>query len=252
MLRLQIMLMLIISLVMTCCGSNENSILIIAGASSTEFVMEELIQEFKRQTGVNCKLITGSSGKLSSQIKEQAPYDIFVSADMDYPIYLFDLGLTTEKPIHFANGRLVLWTLNDSLVPVIDVLESKQVKAIAISNPKHAPYGKAAFQSLNYYKKNNDTIIKKLIWPENVSQVNHFVYSGSTDIGFTSKSSVLSPKLRDKGKWTDIDPSSHQPIKQSLVIIRNTQNMAAANSFKEFIISEKAKAILHKFGYITF
>lgn len=251
MLRLYRFIMLIISLSITSCGHKENSTLLIAAASNTEFVMDELIQEFKKQTGISCELITGSSGKLSSQIKEHAPYDIFVSADIEYPAYLFDLGLTIEKPIHFASGRLVLWTLNDSIVPDINTLQSKQIKSIAISNPKHAPYGRAAKQSLKHHTIFNETIIKKLIWPENISQVNHFIFSGSVDIGFTSKSSVLAPKLKGKGQWTDINPSSYQPIKQSLVVLKNTRSKTAASSFKEFIISEKAKEILQKFGYIT-
>ena len=252
MLRLHRILILMISLVMTTCKHKESPTLVIAAASNTEFVMEELIQEFTKQTGITCQLITGSSGKLSSQIKEKAPYDIFISADMEYPDYLFQLNLTIDKPLHFANGKLVIWTLKDSIPPTIDFLNNKDVKKIAMPNPKHAPYGIAAMQSLKYYKKYEGNMTKKIVWSESISQVNHFIYSGAANIGFTSKSSVLSPKLKNKGVWTEIDPSSHKPIQQVLIILKNTKNRNAARRFKEFIISDNAKEILNKFGYITF
>lgn len=216
-----------------------------------QFTINELVKEFSKTTGNECEIIISSSGKLTAQINEGAPFDVFVSANMKYPIDLFEKGLTLGKPKIYAHGKLVLWTMKNEIEPTIPILENKNIKHIALANPKTAPYGNAAIEVLNHYqilKKLNS----KLVYGENISQVNQFVNSQAAEIGFTSKSVVLSPKMLHKGKWIEIDNSIYSPIAQGIVCLKNDsakENLAL--KFSDFIFSKKGKEILNTFGYST-
>lgn len=232
------------------CKERKNDKLIIATAANMQFAVKEIIKQFSEQTGVGCEIVVGSSGKLTAQIKEGAPYDVFISADMKYPKELFNSGFTNEKAKTYAYGKLVLWTMNDEIIPSIDSLTSKNIKHIAIANPKMAPYGIAAKESLEYYNI-FDKIESKLVFGESISQTNRFITSNAAQIGLTAKSVVLSPQMKGKGNWIEIDTKTYSPIAQGIVILKNKRNNSEkANQFYNFIFSNKGKNVLINFGYL--
>ena len=236
-------------LAMTSCKSGKEDNLMIATAANMQFVMQELTKSFTQDTGVKCEIIISSSGKLTAQIKEGAPYDIFVSANMKYPNKLYELGLTVNEPRIYAFGKLVIWTMNTQLDPDFKSFDKKYIKHIAMANPKTAPYGKAALEVLKnkgiYNKLEN-----KFVFGESIAQTNQFIISYAAEIGFTAKSIVLSKNIKGKGVWKEVDSSLYTPIAQGIVLIKNRKiNLAKSKQFQDFLISEKGKEILNKFGY---
>ena len=170
---------------------------------------------------------------------------------MKYPNNLFEKGLTLTKPKIYAHGKLVLWTMKDDLTPSIQQLENNQIKHIALANPKTAPYGNASIEVLNHFKI-FQKLSSKLVYGESIAQVNQFVNSQVADIGFTSKSVVLSPKMIDRGKWVELNDSIYQPIAQGIVCIKNDSDKEkSALNFSDFLFSQKGKEILNTFGYST-
>jgi molybdate transport system substrate-binding protein len=241
---------LIISILLLSSCHPEKHKLAIATAANVQYPMAELTREFTAASGVDCDVILGSSGKLTAQIRNGAPYDIFISADMKYPGELYKDGFATNRPKVYAFGRLVLWTL-DSIAPSITNLDSPYYQHIAIANPETAPYGKAAVETLKYYKL-FDKLQGKLVYGESISQTNQFIISRTARAGFTAKSVVLSPKMKDHGAWTEVDEKSYTPIAQGAVIVeRHDKNSPEAVIFYDFIFSEKAKEILKKYGYLV-
>jgi len=206
--------------------------------------MKKIINEFCKTNNVECELILGSSGKLTMQVKEGAPYDVFLSANLDYPMILYNEGLTQNKPKTFAYGKLVLWTMMDTL-PSITMLVKRRIKHIALANPRTAPYGKATEEVL---KKNQvyEKIKDKMIFGESIAQTNQFIISHTADVGFTSMSTVLSKHIKSKGKWIELAPTTYSPIKQTISLL--TQNKHT-KTFEDFLLSEKAQKILTHLGY---
>ncbi|MEW7290807.1 molybdate ABC transporter substrate-binding protein [Aquimarina sp. 2304DJ70-9] len=237
------------TLLIIACAQQQSNTLHIAVASNMQFAMKELSKEFTHQTGIECDLIISSSGKLTAQIKEGAPFDIFVSANMKYPNELFKSGYTTNKPKVYAYGKLVMWSMIDDINPSIDILKSSKIKHIAIANPKTAPYGNAAIEVLKQHDIYED-IKDKLVFGESISQTNQFIISKSAEIGFTSKSIVLSPEIKGKGNWTDINTTQYSPVNQGVVILKsNPSKQANAKAFYDFLLSVNAKKILENYGY---
>jgi len=231
------------------CSTKKSESLKIATAANMQYAMKELIAKFKKQTGIKSDIIVSSSGKLTAQIQEGAPYDIFVSADMKFPNELFKTGFTIEKPKVYALGKLILWTLNDELQPSLDSLQNKNIKHIAIANPKTAPYGIAAEELLKkqglYLKIQN-----KLVYGESVAQTNQFITTMAAEMGFTAKSVVFSPQMKGKGNWIDLDETSYTPIEQGIVILKNdSKKIEKATNFYTFLFSTEGKEILKKYGY---
>lgn len=221
----------------------------IATAANMQFAMEELTAEFTKQTGVECELVISSSGKLTAQIKEGAPYDVFVAANMKYPNEIENSGFAANTPKVYAHGRLVLWTMVEGLKPSLDILTSKEIEHIALANPKTAPYGIAAEEVLKFYNL-YDKIKDKFVFGESISQTNQFITSQSAEVGFTAMSVVLSPEMKGKGKWMEIAKNAYAPIDQGVVVIKNESGLnQSAIRFYDFLSSDEAKDILTKFGY---
>ncbi|MCX2764040.1 molybdate ABC transporter substrate-binding protein [Aquimarina muelleri] len=231
------------------CKQKDQKKLTIAVSANMQFAIKEISKAYTKQTGVDCEIIIGSSGKLTAQIKKGAPFDILVSADMKYPEELFTSGFTTNKPKIYAYGKLVLWTMIDSIKPALHLLKNLDVHHIAIANPKTAPYGIAAVEILKN-KGIYSSINHKLVFGESISQTNQFIVSKSAEIGFTSKSVVLSPKMKNKGNWIDLDKNDYSPIAQGIVVLKNrAMQKNDAEKFYNFIQSATAKKILVNFGY---
>lgn len=227
--------------------SNEK--ITLAVASNMQYAMEDLADEFTATTGIVCELVVGASGQLTAQIREGAPFDLLISADMKYPKEIENVGLAANSPKVYAYGKIVIWTLMDDLEPEIDVLASDKVKHIAIANPKLAPYGMAAQQALHYNGVYNETK-DKLVYGESITQTNQFIVSKTAEAGITAKSIVISPSMRNKGKWKDVDPRTYEPIEQGVVIIKKGEtNYSKEILFCKFLTSEPAKKILRRYGY---
>jgi molybdate transport system substrate-binding protein len=222
----------------------------VAVAANAQYAMKEIEKQYKKETGKDIELIIGSSGKLTAQIREGAPFDVFLSADMQYPEALQKEGLTTHEPKIYGYGNLVLWTCKEIDLLNMNVLLLPEVKVIAIANPKVAPYGEAAIGVMNYYKLYGKAE-PKLVYGESISQVNQYISSKAADIGFTAKSVVLSPEMQGKGKWMELDKKSYKPIAQGAVLLKTSKerNAPDAEAFYNYLYSEKAKKIFKKYGY---
>jgi molybdate transport system substrate-binding protein len=231
------------------CGSPNQTKLVIATAANMQFAMAELTEAFTAETGIACETIIGSSGKLTAQIQEGAPFDILVSADLKYPRELLRNGFAAEAPTVYAYGRLVLWTVRDTLTPTLARLTDPAVRHIALANPATAPYGAAALQVLQRQGLAGE-LAPRLVYGESIAQTNQFITSAAAEIGFTALSVVRSPAMRDRGKWTLVDPANYDPIAQGLVILNNRPAAdTGARRFRDFLRSASARAILQDYGY---
>ena len=231
----------------TSCSNESN--LNIATSANMQFAMREIVSEFEKDNDIKVELIVTSSGKLTSQIEQGAPFDVFVAANTKYPAYLDSIGLTTSAPRVYAYGKLALWTLKE-LTPTLSVLTTDTIQKIAIANPKTAQYGKA---SINVLKDHGiyEKMKSKLVFGESISQVNQLITTGSADIGFTAYSVVSNTKMKTNGKWTSIDLNDHREILQAAVILKESNKPEEAQVFYNFLFSERAQEILNKYGYLT-
>ena len=226
----------------------------IAVAANVSYAINDLISEFnKTNPDTKVQITLGSSGKLTAQIKNGAPYNIFMAANMKYPEALYNDNIAITKPIIYAQGSLaILSTKKLDFEKGINLAVDTKVDKIAIANPKTAPYGKAsveAFKNANIYKE----IEKKLVYAESISQTVTYAIT-AIDMGFIAKSSLYSPKMSmyKKGiNWTDVDPKLYTPINQGIVILKNAKDNKEVKAFYDFILSEKAKKIFNEFGYLV-
>lgn len=229
------------------CSSPPSNSLVIACAANVQFAMEELCEEFEVENDIKTSIIIASSGKLTAQIIEGAPYDIFISADMKFPNKIFSSGKGKNKPEIYAYGRLMLISTKSNVKVNINSISSETIKHIAIANPKTAPYGKAAYSALNYYSV-YDEVEKKLVYGESVSQTNQFISTGAAEIGLTSYSSLKA--FGNDVNYYLFDQKCHLPIEQGVVLIKHqNSNEIAAQKFYLFLFSQNARKILAKYGY---
>ena len=240
----------ILFLLLVCSCTQHSEKLTIAAATNTREAVEELKKEFEKQSGTSCEVVFASSGKLTAQIRSGAPFHIFLAADLEYPQLLFEEGLSQEAPETYAIGQLVLWSGIPDWVPEIENLTEAQVEHIAVANPEFAPYGKAAREVL----KNRDifgSIESKLVYGESVTQTNQFFLSGAARVALTAKSSIVGLDLQQYNSWQVIDPSSHSPLRQGVVILKSgsKDQLEAAGKFRDFLFSESGRQILEKHGY---
>ena len=232
------------------CKETNKTKLNIACSANAQFAIEEISKSFEQIYGIKSNVIIASSGKLTAQIKAGAPFDIFISADLAYPLELHNKGLSVNSPAIYAIGGLAIWTMDSSL-NLDKVFENERALShIAIANPKTAPYGKAAFDYLNNLPK-FDKLKPKLVFGESIAQTNQFILSGAADLGITSKSNMYHPKFGKQGKWKEIPTTSISQIQQAAVILSNTNKQVEANKYFSFLFSEEARKILLKFGYLV-
>jgi molybdate transport system substrate-binding protein len=221
----------------------------IAAAADLRFVMDELVNEFRKANpGISVEVIYGSSGNLYQQIVNQAPFNIFFSADISYPKKLDSLKLAGTRPKLYAVGHLVMWSAKPDVSKGIEVLTASEVKKIAIANPRVAPYGKRAMECLKYYRV--ESLVKdKLVEGENVSQAAQFVLTGNAEVGLIALSLALSPEMKAKGKYYSIDEKSYSKLEQAYVILRNSETNRTVLQFVHFIETEKSRKLFGKYGF---
>lgn len=245
---------LLIPLIFSSCNKKadpNHEKLLIAVAANVQFAMQEIEENFEKESGMPIDQVISSSGKLTAQILQGAPYDIFISADMKYPDTLYKNGFATAPPRVYANGTLVLWTFKDfDLANGVDVLKNPSVQKIAIANPSTAPYGEQTVRLLRHYNLYQE-IEPKLVFGESIAQTNQYITSGACELGFTAKSIVLAPEMQGKGAWIELDATAYAPIQQGVVITKfgNREHPEASQRFFDFLFSEKGRTILEKHGY---
>lgn len=223
----------------------------VAAAANMKYAVTDIAKEFTKESGIDVKIITGASGKLTQQIMSGAPYDVFLSADVEFPAKLAQGGFTTTPSQIYAYGTLILWSdTGADLSKGVAVVADPSVKKIAVANPKTAPYGVEAMNAMRYYKV-ADQAAAKIVTAESISQVGSYVTTKAVDIGFMAKSIVLSPEMKNVGQWIEVDPKSYNTIDQAMVGLKNgsPENQIAAKKFLRFISSPKALAILKASGY---
>jgi len=223
----------------------------VACAANMQFAMEQIKTAYAK-TGTEIKVIYGASGKFVTQIKNGAPYDVFVSADMAYPESLFVNKFAVAKPQIYAYGKLVLWTTkNIDLSKGIDAIKDPLVKTIALPDPKGAPYGREAIRAL---KKTGlyDAVLPRLVFGESISQAAQYIVLGSVDIGFNAKAVVLSSQMKGKGTWVEVDSSLYTPIAQGIVVCKYgaDNNAGLSQRFVAFLLGKETRKILETYGYI--
>lgn len=210
---------------------------------------KEIAAEFQKATGHTAELSAGSSGKFYAQIKNGAPFEVFFSADDERPKLLEEEGLGVKGTrFTYAVGRLVLWSPNPELVKGEQTLQSDTFKHLAIANPKTAPYGVAAMQTMTNLKV-WDRLQSKIVQGENLGQTSGFIQSGNAELGFLALSQVLDPALKGKGSRWDVPTSFHDPIAQDVVLLTKGQGNSAAKALMEFVRGPQGLQIIERYGY---
>ncbi|MCJ7765899.1 MAG: molybdate ABC transporter substrate-binding protein [Thiovulaceae bacterium] len=225
----------------------------IAVAANVSYAIDELKAEFaKSHPDTKVQVTLGSSGKLTAQIKNGAPYGLFMAANMKYPEALYAEKIAVTEPIVYAQGALAYLSIKprDFSRGIALVTESSIVK-IAVANPKTAPYGKAAVEAM----KNGgvyEAAESKLVYAESISQTVAYAVTAA-DIGFIAKSSLFSDKMaayKEGVNWAPVDPTLYTAIKQGIVLLKYGESNREYRAFYDFILSDRAKEILKKYGYI--
>jgi molybdate transport system substrate-binding protein len=222
----------------------------IAAAADLKYVLDSLVVIFNRQhPQARATVVYGSSGKFYEQLSHDAPFDLFFSADSEYPRRLQQAGRTAGVPQPYALGRLVLWSrkLNPG-AQGMNTLLAPQVKRIALANPTHAPYGRKAEEILRTYKL-YDQVKPKLIFGENIGQAAQYAATGAADAGLLAYSLALSPELRRLGKFYLIPATAHTPLQQSFVVLKRASGNATAAAFATFMATPVARQALKKYGF---
>jgi molybdate transport system substrate-binding protein len=224
----------------------------VAAAADLKFAMDELATEFEKGSGAKLDVAYGSSGNFLTQIRNGAPFDLFFSADSEYPKKLEGVGLAEPGTLReYAVGHIVIWTPRDSGIDAAKAgwqsLLDQRVKKIAIANPDHAPYGRAALAALKkagIYEQVKD----KLVYGENISQAAEFVQSGNAQAGIIALSLAVSPAIKNGNRW-EIPADSYLAIKQAAVMLKASKNKAAARRFLDFVSGPQGLEILQRYGF---
>jgi molybdate transport system substrate-binding protein len=224
----------------------------VAAASDLQAALPAIAAQFAQDTGRQVRLTFGSSGNFFTQIQNGAPFDVFFSADVDYPRRLEGAGQAERGSLYeYATGRLVLWTRKDSGIdPVrgLAVLGDARVRRIAIANPEHAPYGRAAVAALRH-EGLYDRVREKLVLGENISQTAQFADSGSADVALLALALALSPALKGSGAYADIPERWYPPIEQAAIVIAASRQKPLARQFVDYLKKPATARILQSYGF---
>jgi molybdate transport system substrate-binding protein len=226
----------VLSLLLVALPAFAQQTLRIAAAADLQPLLPPLLAQFEHETGIHPDASYQSSATLATQIIDGAPFDLFLAADLSFPQRVIDAGRAEEaKPMPYARGTLVLWTRNDSGAPLtLDALGTNAVKTIAIANPEHAPYGRAAQAALQHLDLLNP-VHAKLVIAENIAQTAQYADSGNAQVGFISLTSALTPRLKGDGHFVRVPADAYPPILQGAIVVRSSAGAAAAHRFLEFL-----------------
>jgi molybdate transport system substrate-binding protein len=224
----------------------------VAAAADLNYALNRVATRFEAASGTKVKISFGASGNLFSQIQSGAPFDLFFSADEDYPTKLVATGIADASSLRiYALGHLVLWVPNNSPFDPeklqMEILTQPAVTRIAIANPQHAPYGRAAMAALQHYGL-KDKVANKLAFGENISQAAQFVQSGNAQVGLIAMSLAKSPTMVSAGRFWALPSDSYPELKQAVVVISASKNKNAAQAFLDFVLSSEGADTLRKYG----
>ncbi|MDE1154163.1 MAG: molybdate ABC transporter substrate-binding protein [Acidobacteriaceae bacterium] len=221
----------------------------VAAAADLTPVLPVLANEYKKETGVEIIPSFGSSATLTQQLRNGAPFDLFLSADSSHPLELAAAQLTTKDPVPYARGTLVLWARKDSPAQPLSLatLSSANLTKLAIANPAHAPYGLAAKQFLDH-EHLYETVAPKLVTAENIAQTAQYAESGNAQAGLISLTTASTEHFRSLGSYILIPESTHAPLLQAGVVMRSSKNSVAAEAFLKWLTSAATQARLKQFG----
>ncbi|MDD2915884.1 MAG: molybdate ABC transporter substrate-binding protein [Gallionella sp.] len=237
------------ALLLSCGAVASAAPLTVAVAADLKFAMLDIATAFQQiNPASKVEVISGSSGKFYQQIANGAPFDIYFSADIEYPRKLKEQGFAVGEVKTYAYGQLVLWSATLPVEGGLAVLAGDRYRKVAIANPEHAPYGKRAKDSLTYYGL-LDKVAPKLVLGENVSQAAQFAVSGAADAAIIALSLVLAPGMKGQGSYFLIDERSHMPLEQGYAVLKHAANNPDAAKFSHFITTGEVKAILKKYGF---
>jgi molybdate transport system substrate-binding protein len=241
-----------------CSRSSETSSakrsLTVAAAADLKFALDEAIRLFRpTNPDLDIKVIYGSSGSFYTQVTNGAPFDMFMSADMEYPNRLQKAGLAIPgTEFEYAVGRIVVWVPKGSPLDVgklgINALADPSVKHVAIANPQHAPYGRAAvaaMQSLGVY----ENVKTRFVLGENVSQTLEFIDSGGAQIGIIAMSLASPPTVKAGGRYWEIPLNAYPRMDQGGVILQRVKDKHAAEQLRSFILGTQGRAVFKQFGF---
>lgn len=224
----------------------------VAAAADLQFAMQDLASQFHQQTGKTVNLTYGSSGNFFQQIQNGAPFDMFFSANLDYPKKLEASGLVENGSYYkYAKGKIVIWVANDSKADIsggLKALLDPKLSKIAIANPAHAPYGQAAVAAMQK-EGMYDQMKGKLVLGENISQAASFVVSGAANAGVIALSLALSPSMKDKGRYIEIPAEDYPAIQQACVILKSAKEKQTAHQFLQFLQTKEAGDKLRSYGF---
>lgn len=227
--------------------------LTIAAAADLKFAMKEIVDHYKKTSPIDeIDVIYGSSGKFFTQIQQNAPYDLYFSADISYPNRLTAEGLAVGQVIPYAIGRIVLWAPKakfDASKMTLQNLINSDIRHIAIANPKHAPYGKRAEEALKSVDVWNK-VESKLVYGENISQAAQFVQTGNAEVGIIALSLALSAELSNQGRYWLIPDNLHKPLEQGYVVTKRAEHNQLAKKFSQFMTTLEVRKIMVKYGFI--
>lgn len=238
----------------TAAGSGEGAGTVqVAAAASLRFVLEEVREAMAEQDPpVEVVPVYASSGQALQQIRNGAPYDVFLSAESSFPAELVAEGEAEEADLfQYAVGRLVMWVPNDSpldLTRGLELLADPAVTTVAIANPEHAPYGVAAVEAMRSAGV-YDEVEDKLVTGENVAQAGEFAVSGNADIGIVALALAVGETMVAQGRYEEVPPASFNRIDQSGVVLTRAQDPVAARALRDFILSAEGAAILEQYGF---
>jgi molybdate transport system substrate-binding protein len=225
----------------------------IAAASDLNFAFKEIMAEFEKKTGHTVKLSVGSSGNFYAQLSNGAPFDVFFSADIRYPKKLEEAGLAESGTLYmYAIGRIVVWVPKGSPIDVgvlgMKALQHPSVKKIAIANPKHAPYGRAAVAAMEHYKV-YDAVKEKLVLGENISQTAQFVQAGAADIGIIALSLAVAPAMKATGMYWEIPLDAYPRLEQGAVVLKAAKDLKTARAFLDYLKGPEGTAVFKRYGF---
>ena len=226
--------------------------LTVSAASDLQSALPAIASQFEKDTGHKVTLTFGSSGNFFTQIQNGAPFDVFLSADIDYPKRLERSGQAERGSLYeYATGRLVLWTRNDSRIDVrrgLIMLSDARVRHIAIANPEHAPYGRAAVAALRH-EGVYERVQGEFVLGENISQAAQFAQTGAADVGLLALALALSPTLKGSGTYADIPESWYPPIEQAAVVLTSSRQKPLARQFIDYLKTPGSVRTLQSFGF---
>lgn len=229
--------------------------IIVAAAADLKFALDEIVQQFEKEHPESrVSVAYGSSGNLSSQIDNGAPFDLFLSADIEFPKRLIERKKAAADSLFpYAVGQVVIWVPKDSPIDVqklgMRALLDPAVHKIAIANPEHAPYGRAAAAAMKKLGVYNQ-VADKLVLGENIAQTAQFVESHAADIGLIALSLAVSPKMKAAGTYWEIPLDAYPRLEQGGVILSVTKQPELTRQFREMIVGPQGRETLRRYGFI--